>query len=175
MTKKILAVLSLLLLAAPNAWAQTPAGWVKFSPPGSHFTVMLPSKPEENKQTAQSPAGPYTTYLFTSTSPDRELYLVGWVDYDPSFKFGVQAELEANRDNFVKNIKGRLLSTTPIKLGTHPGIEFKADVEGKADIVSRVYIVGRRPYQLIMLTPAGLDSSANRARFFSSFRLGAAK
>lgn len=175
MTKKLPALMSLLLLAALNVWARTPAGWVKFSPTGSPFTVMLPSEPKENKQTAESPDGPYTTYLFTCSGPEREIYLIGWVDYDPKFKFGVQAELEANRDNFVRNVKGKLLSTTPIKLGTHPGIEFKADIEGKADVVSRVYIVGRRPYQLIMVSPTGRDSSADRERFFSSFRLGAAK
>ena len=175
MTKKIPAVLALVMLAALSARAQTPADWVKFSPPGSPFTVMLPSEPKENKQTTESPDGPYTTYLFTSYSPEREIYLVGWVDYDPKFNFGVQAELEANRDNFVTNLKAKLLSTTPIKLGTHPGIEFKAELEGKADIVSRVYIVGRRPYQLIVVSPAGLDSSAARERFFSSFQLGAAK
>lgn len=175
MTKKILAALSLVLFAALTAPAQTPAGWVKFSPPGAHFTVMLPTEAKENKETAQSPNGPYTTYLYTATSTERELYLVGWVDYDPKFNFGVQAELEANRDNFVKSMNAKLLSTTPIKLGTHPGIEFKAEVTGRAEIVSRVYIVGRRPYQLIMLSPAGQDSTASRERFFSSFKLGAAK
>jgi len=176
MTKKNLAVLSLVLFAALSARAQAPAaGWVKFSPPGSPFTVLLPSQPKESKQSANSSAGPYTTYLYNCVDADNVIYLVGWVDYDPSFKFGVQAELEANRDNFVKNVKARLLSTTPVKLGTHPGIEFKAVLDGKADIVSRVYIVGRRPYQLIMLTPTGLDSSAARQRFFSSFKLGAGK
>ncbi len=175
MTKKIPAVLSLVLLAALAAWAQAPADWVKFSPACSPFTVLLPSEPKENKKSTESPNGPYTTTLFTSVSPEREFYMVGWVDYDPKFNFGVQAELEANRDNFVKSLKATLLSTTPIKLGTHPGIEFKAELTGKADIVSRVYIVGRRPYQLIMLSPAGRDSSASRERFFSSFRLGAAK
>lgn len=175
MTKKILAILSLLLLNASAAPAQTQADWVKFSPPGAPFTVLLPAQPKEDKKTSDSPHGPYTTTLYTSASPQRELYGVGWVDYDPKFNFGVQSELEANRDNFVKSLKATLLSTTPIKLGTHPGIEFKAVIEGKADIVSRVYIVGRRPYQLVTLTPAGRDNAANRERFFSSFQLGAAK
>ena len=175
MTKKFPAVLSLLLFAAVSASAQQPAGWVKFSPAGSPFTILMPSEPKEDKKTTESPSGPYTTYLYSSITPEREIYLVGWVDYDPRFNFGVQAELEANRDNFVKNLKATLLSTTPIKLGTHPGIEFKAEVPGRADIVSRVYIVGRRPFQLIMVTPAGRDASANRVRFFSSFRLGAPK
>lgn len=175
MKKKIPAVLSLVLLAALSASAQTPAEWVKFSPEGAAFTALMPSEPKADKQTTQSPTGPYTTYLFTSISPDREIYMVGWVDYDPKFNFGVQAELEANRDNLVKGLKAKLLSTTPVKLGTHPGIEFKAELTGQFDIVSRVYVVGRRPYQLIAVTPSGRDASANRERFFSSFQLAAAK
>ena len=180
MTKKIVAAMCFLLLAALTAGAQTPAGWTKFSPPGSQFSVLLPGEPKENTQTSQSPNGPYTTHLFTSVSPEREIYLVGWVDYDPKFNFGIQAELEANRDNFIKGTKAKLLGTTPIKLGTHPGIEFKAALADPAgnpahDVVSRVFIVGRRPYQLIALTPAGRDSSANLERFFSSFKVGPAK
>ena len=173
MTRKTLAVVSLVLLAILIAPAQTPTGWVNFIPAGSPFNILMPTQPKEDTKTSNSPNGPYTTTLFTSFSPEREIYMVGWVDYDPKFIFGLQAELDANRDNFVKNAKATLLSTTPIKLDTHPGIEFKAEIKGKADIVSRVYIVGRRPYQLIMVTPAGRDSSANRERFFSSFRLPA--
>jgi hypothetical protein len=175
MTKKILAALSLALLTALNVWAQTPADWVKFSPAGSPFSVLMPSEPKKDEKTSESPNGPYTTTLYTATTPERELYLVGWVDYDPKFNFGVQAELEANRDNFIKGVKAKLLGTTPIRLGTYPGIEFKAELTGRFDIVSRVYIVGRRPYQLIQLTPAGREASANRERFFSSFKLSAAK
>ena len=177
MTKKTPAALTLVLLFALCAWAQAPApaAWVKFSPPGSPFNILMPVTPKEDKKTSESPNGPYTTYLYSSTSAEREIFLVGWVDYDPNFRFGVQAELEANRDNFVKSVKATLLSTTPVKLGAHPGIEFKAELPGRADIVSRVYIVGRRPYQLIAVTPAGRDSSAARARFFSSFQLGAPK
>jgi hypothetical protein len=175
MTKKVLALLSLVLLAAPAARAQTPAGWVKFSPAGSPFAVLMPAQPKEEKKTTESPKGPYTTTLYSAVSPEREIYLVGWVDYDPKFNFGVQAELEANRDNFIKSLKATLLGTTPVKLGAYPGIEFKAEVPGKVDIVSRVYIVGRRPYQLIAVTPAGRDASANLRRFFSSFQLAPAK
>jgi hypothetical protein len=175
MTKKNLGALLLVLAAALTAGAQAPADWVKFSPPGSPFTVQLPAEPKADSKTSQGPHGPFTTHLFSSATPAREIYMVGWVDYDPKFNFGVQAELNANRDNFIKSIKATLLSTTPIKLGAHPGIEFKAELAGKADIVSRVYIVGRRPYQLIAVTPAGRDSSAGRQRFFSSFQLGGPK
>jgi len=177
MTKKVPAALSLVLLVALTARAQQPpAEWVKFTPKDSpHFTVMLPAEPKKDAKTSESPQGPYTVVLYSSKSPEGEIYIVGWVDYDPKFKFGVQAELEANRDKFVKDLKATLLNTTPIKLDAHPGIEFKAEIPGKFDIVSRVYIIGRRPYQLIMGTPAGRDASARRERFFSSFKVAAPK
>jgi hypothetical protein len=41
MTKKILAVLSLVLLAALAVPAQTPADWIKLSPPGAPFTGLF--------------------------------------------------------------------------------------------------------------------------------------
>ncbi|HEX6186172.1 MAG TPA: hypothetical protein VFZ44_19945 [Pyrinomonadaceae bacterium] len=173
MTKNILASLSLIMLAALSASAQTPAEWVKFSPPGAHFSVLLPTEPQEKKEAKQSPNGPYTGYMFASVGPTGEVYLVAWVDYEKKFDMNVQAELEVNRDSFLKGLDAKLLSTTPIKLSAHPGIEFKAEVPGKADVVSRFYVVGRRPYALSVLTPVGRDSSANRQRFFSSFQLGA--
>lgn len=173
MTKKLLAVL-LVLIALSAALGQAPADWVKFSPPGSPFIILMPTQPKEDTKVTEHSSGPYTATTFTSISSDREIFLVGWVDYDPKFNFGVQAELNANRDNFIKGIKATLLSTTPIKLGAHPGIEFKAELTGKVDIVSRVYIVGHRPYQLIAATPQGRDSSAVRERFFSSFKLNTA-
>lgn len=170
MTKKILAVLFLALVTIQSVAAQEHSDWIKFSPPGSPFTVLLPAQPTEQKKVNESSNGPFTTVLYMSKTPEREIYMVGWVDYDPAFNFGVQSELEANRDNFVKSLNATLLSTTPIKLGTYPGIEFKAELTGRFDIVSRVYIVGHRPYQLIALAPVGVDASAARARFFSSFK-----
>lgn len=175
MTRRIPAVMFLLVSVTLSAAAQAPDGWAKFSPPGSHFNVLMPGAPKGESKTSPSPAGPYTTHLFTSVSPERELYIVGWVDYAPSFKFGVQAELEANRDNFVKSAKAKLLGTTPIKLGAYPGIEFTAELPGQADVISRVYIVGRRPYQLIALTPAGSGRTPAVERFLTSFTVGAAK
>lgn len=177
MKKRMPAALSLILLAALSAPAQTPAEWVTFSPPGSHFSVLLPTEPQEkNEEAKQDRNGPYKGYMFASVVPTGEVYLVAWVDYERKPDLNVQDELVVNRDNFLKGLKAKLLSTTPIKLGAHPGIEFKAEVTGKADVLSRMYIVGRRrPYLLSMVSPVGRDSSADRARFFSSFKLDAAK
>ena len=168
---KILAALLLLFATTSAAAPQTPqaAEWKKFTSQQGGFTVLMPGEPKENKSTQQSPYGPYTTYLFTARDAG-EFFLVGWVEYDPKFNFDVQKELEANRDNFVKGVKAKLLTTTRASLGANPGIEFTAESE-QAFFRSWVYVVGRRPYQLIAVSPKGVAPSANVARFQSSFTL----
>jgi len=168
---KILAALLLLLGTSLAAAPQAPpaAEWKKFTSRPGHFSILMPGDPQENKETKQTPFGPSTSYLFTAR--DRgEIFLVGWVDYDPKFKFDVQKELEANRDNFVKGVKGRLLTTTRASLGTNPGIEFTVEND-QAFFRSWVYVVGRRPYQLIAVSPKGATPSPNVARFQSSFAI----
>ena len=34
------------------------------------------------------------------------MFIVGWVDYEENYKYDEQKELELNRDNFIKAIKG---------------------------------------------------------------------
>ena len=173
--KKSFAAMLLLLAAAAAAGAQTPGEWIKFTPPESYFSILLPAQPTADVKTARDEkVGPYTVHLFLAKAND-EIYLVGWVDYAAEVNLNVQGELEANRDNFVKTMKANLLGTTPIKLGAHPGIEFKAELPGRGNVVSRVYVVGRRPFQLIAITPVGRDTFANVERFFSSFKIGPAK
>ncbi len=169
MRRKLFVAFLLLISCASLCAQQADLSWVKFTSAEGRFSVMMPTKPEANTNTQPSQYGPYTVHLFTSKGVG-EIFLVGWVDYDPGFKFDTQKELEANRDNFAKGVKATVLGTKPIKLGTNPGIEFTAETE-QAFFKSRVYIVGRRPYQLISVRAKSAQESANVAKFFSSFEL----
>jgi len=163
-------LLFLLLFAfVPALCAQEHDSWVKFSSEAGRFSVLMPEIPVDDAKTNESANGPYTTHLFMKRTP-KGVFLIGWVDYDPSFNFAIQSELEANRDNFVRGVKATLLGTTKINLNGNPGLEFTAET---ADVrfKSRVYIIGRRPYQLIAGTYKDQDDTANVNRFFSSFEL----
>ena len=143
--------------------------WVRFNSPIGRFTVMLPQNPTEKSETVRSDVGPYTTHLFSVRSV-KTVYLVGWVDYAPGFNFGTQSELNANRDNFVKAIKATLVTSSNARFDGYQSLEFTAET---TDTIyrSRVYIVGRRPYQLIAGTLKGTDDSTNVTRFFDSFKI----
>lgn len=144
-------------------------GWVKFTSPEGHFSVLMPEIPEDKAETVDSAHGPYTTHLFI-VRDTTSVYLIGWVDYDPSFNFNRQAELEANRDNFVKGINATLISTRPTVIDGYTAVEFTAETADRV-FKSRVFMVGRRPYQIVIGSPKGVDDTASTTRFFNSFKV----
>ncbi|HEY3579390.1 MAG TPA: hypothetical protein VGK82_02565 [Pyrinomonadaceae bacterium] len=144
-------------------------GWVRYNSVSGRFSVLMPETPDEKTETTPSDHGPYTTHLFV-VRDTKNVYLIGWVDYDPSFNFNRQAELEANRDNFVKGIKATLVSTRSMSLDGYPALEFSAETEDRT-FQSRVYMVGRRPYQIVIGTPKDEPDAVATNRFFSSFKV----
>ena len=145
------------------------SGWAHFTSEEGNFSVLMPEIPEDKIETTQSAHGPYTTHLFI-VKDTTSVYLIGWVDYDPSFNFNRQAELEANRDNFVKGINAKLISTRPTVIDGYSAIEFTAETADRV-FKSRVYMVGRRPYQIVIGSPKGQDDTASVNRFFNSFKV----
>ena len=143
--------------------------WITFNSELGRFTVLLPQTPGEKTETVQSNVGPYTTHLFSARSKGT-IFAVGWVDYDRSFNFGSQSELNANRDNFIKGIKGTLVSSNYSIFDGYQSLEFTAETNDTI-YKSRVFIVGRRPYQLITGTLKGVDDAAHTTRFFESFKI----
>ena len=144
-------------------------GWAQFSSEEGRFSVLMPEIPQEKVETTDSAHGPYTTHLFV-VRDTTSVYLIGWVDYNPNFNFNRQAELEANRDNFVKGINAKLLNSRPTIIDSYSAIEFTAETAERI-FKSRVFIVGRRPYQIVIGSPKGIDDSANVERFFNSFKV----
>ena len=150
----------------PNA---NPNAWAKFTSAEGRFTVFMPGTPENQVQTTPSDIGPYTTSFFTLKRP-RHVFLIGYVDYDPSFKFDPQAELAANRDHFIKNLKGTLLTSRNLTIDGYAALEFTAETPERI-FKSRVYIVGRRPYLIVIGSPKDVDDTLAVNRFFNSFKV----
>lgn len=167
---KRIVVVFLVLLASTYAIGFQGAGeWIKFESPKGLFSVMMPTQPTEKKETKESSYGPYTTTLHQSKG-NGELYMAGWVEYDPKHTFDAQKELEANRDNFVKAVDGTVSSTTRITFQFNPGIEFDGTTPGYS-FKSRVYIIGKRPYMLLVAFPTGGENSPTINKFLMSFKL----
>jgi hypothetical protein len=146
-----------------------PGGWAKFSSDEGRFSVVMPGTPLEMFETTPSDHGPYTTHLYILRK-EPNVFLIGYVDYDPSFNFNKQAELEMNRDNFIKGIGATLLTTRALRIDGYSVLEFTAEGPQRV-FTSRVYMVGRRPYQIVIGSPKGVDDSVTINRFFNSFKV----
>lgn len=153
----------------PDTNAADEGGWIRFKSDLGRFSVLMPEMPKDQVETTQSEHGPYTTHLFIARNGNN-VYLIGWVDYDPNFNFNKQSELNANRDNFVKGIKATLVNSTPRTIDGYQAIEFTAETTDRI-FKSRVYMVGRRPYQIVIGYPKEMDEATSVNRFFSSFKV----
>jgi hypothetical protein len=152
---------------APNV---NNGGWTMFRSDEGRFSVLMPGVPEDPEvKTTPSEHGPYTTHMIILKNPPN-IFLVGWVDYDPSFNFNRQAEIEMNRDNFVKGLNATLLTSRHLTIDGYAALEFTAEV-GDRFFTSRVYMVGRRPYQIVVGSQKGVDISTTVSRFFNSFKV----
>lgn len=180
MLSKKLALILFAAFTAMISMAQDAIGadWIKFTSESGKFSVLMPG-PDQPKvvenivwESKDSPAAaPYTTHLIKQVSENGVIFLVGWVDYAQGYSVSPQAELFANRDNFVKGVKAKLTYERAIKLGQMPGLEFTCENDAGVVSKARVYMVNMRPYMLVASTPKGRDDSVNIERFFASFRM----
>lgn len=143
--------------------------WVNYSSDAGRFSALLPQMPTDSVQTTPSESGPYTTHLFVAKSA-KSVFLIGWVDYDPGFSFNPRIELDANRDNFIKGVAAKLTNSRNMTIDGYQSLEFTAETDS-AIFRSRVFIVGRRPYQLVVRTEKGLEDTESVSRFFNSFKV----
>ena len=143
--------------------------WSTFTSAAGRFSVLMPGKPTDKTETVQSDNGPYTSHTVILRDP-KNTFLIGWVDYHPSFNFHRQMELEMNRDVFVSDMKAKLLYSRDVVIDGFQAIEFTAETADKI-FTSRVYMVGRRPYQIAIGSPKGENDSVAVDRFLNSFKV----
>jgi hypothetical protein len=158
----------LIMLCNAFAFGSQGADWIKLDSTAGNFSVLMPCEAKENKESKDSAYGPYTSILYSCTSTEREIYLAGWVDYDPKFIFNPQKELEANRDNFTKGMKATLGTSANMTYAGYQGLEFDCSTD-VASMKARVFIIGKRPYMLIAVQLKGNERPQNIDKFFSSF------
>ena len=166
--------IALLPFAASAQTAPKPAApaaaWTSFTPAEGGFSVVLPGKPERSEGViGPDQGGPGKTYFYTVQGEDS-MFLVGWGEYAPSFKFDNQAELDANRDNFVEGIEADLVTQKPLTLAGAPGLEFDFAKAGVLFGRGRVYIIAGKPYQLVFMHRGSALDTARATRFLDSFR-----
>ena len=127
---------------------------------------MVPAEPKELDSTPVKDFSPHTFGLVV----DNATYVICYGDYAPTVRLNPDAELLANRDNFLKGLGGSATSTTKIELDGLKGLEFTGE-SSEYTFASRVYLSGNRVYQIAVGVKKGADNAANSSRFLRSFAI----
>lgn len=146
--------------------------WEEFSSSEGAFSILMPGTPTEQTKTVNTAVGPIDAYFFLLERKDIA-YMVGYSDYPDTVvqKTNPDAILEGARNGAVANVQGKLLNELIISLNGYPGRELKIEpAGGKGTIKAKIFIVGNRLYQVMVVTPKEKAFSKNVRRFLDSFK-----
>jgi hypothetical protein len=157
------------LFSATASGASCAEPWVEYPYVSDGFAISGPSAPVLTKQTAQTDVGPVETRILTWDFNETAVVLA-IADYPSVNGNTVQQILSNSADGEAKSWKnGRVVSKTPLVLQGVTGIEAVIeadDFHGR----SRIFVQGRRLWQILSLSSAGQPLYADTDRIFASFR-----
>jgi hypothetical protein len=183
---RVVPIIVLLLTPIASAFQEpAPAPWRPFNSPEGKFSLLMPTEPKVEVQEVNSPVGKLTLYSYASSSKAAYL-LVSYGDYpnEPVDATNAEQVLDDVRAGVLKSIggevlsgdkivlKGRAKSTAP--LIDYPGREFVATktLQGAEVVYNwRLYLVGRRLYQLAVVTKKADATSPDVQKFLTSFQV----
>jgi hypothetical protein len=176
MLRKALTVSLLVVLLHLLAFGfQRGAPWQPFNSAEGKFNVLVPSKPKLQVEDVESSRGMVKYYRFTSVS-NIGLFSVTYFDHPELLNNAgqMEARLDVIRDGVTNSLGGERISEKKIKLNGYPGREFavKKSEQGSDDLYQwRIFLIGKRVYQIAVATERKDSGAPDVAKFFTSFVL----
>jgi hypothetical protein len=168
-------LLLLLVVIPPIAPQLSADDWKSFSPKDGAFSVLFPGKPTEFRQSIKTAIGPAEALLYeVAVPPGDRKFMVSYSEYEQaSIKPGTEDKrLNNARDGLIASVKGKLKREKSLLLDNYPGRELYIEVEGKANVLIRLYAVKNRLYEAVAAGGADFVTSKDAAKFLESFKLG---
>jgi len=140
--------------------------WAEFSPPEGQFKVQMPGNPKHKTQAD----GDTPQQLYTSDD-GASVYVVGYFDVGRSPIANQWAALNALKQDKVQVLQGTLAEERDINVGAQAGQDYvvrNPRQSSSQDMRLRVFIVGNRVFQFIVMGHGTALHNANAEKFFES-------
>jgi hypothetical protein len=141
---------------------------------GNGFSAAFPCASQLQQQSVA--AGKLKIPVTTRLCEGKDaVYYVVVSDFPKGFiaKKGVNAALADAVNGAAANVKGALKANQPYMLGTTMGRDALIDVTGqKAAVHLRVFFIGDRQLQAMVVAPKGRENGKLAQAFLNSFKLG---
>jgi len=162
----------MLLTAAGEASAQS--DWMQFSSFDGQFTAVFPEAPELNADSGTAGGVTATTHILAASNVDV-FCSVSYTDYTPRLEADPLDEMEANRDNFLREFHAVLIESHPSILehtrgDALPAIAFSA-VNDEDTFKLFVAVDGSRSYMVLAASQKSNPDDADMNRCIDGFHL----
>ncbi len=178
--KRAAVVASFFLLAISQMALAQSLDWRRVSPAGTDYSVLFPANPTENPPDAdKGPDGSVRSTTRVAQFSGNGIFCGSSVA-DYNFTFDPNAELDADRESFLKSVHGTLGTSQRGEFtnGSDKLPELTFDFQapemgyrGKAIVV----VKGNSAYMLVFLFSKDHDYTAEMERFLSSLEFAPAK
>ena len=167
--------LVLLLALSPLALSAQDKKDASFVSKAGKFSINLPAKPTEKTTKVKVGDRDVDLHVFSISSQKDRAYVVTYSDY-PKDKIGEDKDkfLAGVVERNVALLKGKVAAEEKVALGKakHPGREVRVDLPDKKQLYrARVYVVGDRVYQIVVLGPEELVKGKEIDEYLASFKV----
>jgi hypothetical protein len=152
---------------------QEPSDWQEYTVKECGFKVVLPGKPSKREKELQGPTGKFSMTMFGfNTGQAMNFYGVYHTNYPSDVPIASDDSfLDELRDRLLPTFKGKLISEQKLKLDKRPGRELLIESELHGILRYRIYLDGRRVYQVVVGGSDTFVKSKDTDKFFDSFKL----
>jgi hypothetical protein len=156
----------------PRASATVPQ-WLDFSRPEFGFSVQFPAPVKHSRKSVPTPYGDAPLEVFASTMGAAQ-FTIAVTEYDPRLatEFSDAERFESQARETPKRLGGTLIENEPIVHNGVTGRDQIVEVQDKAILHSRVFLIGNRSYQAQVVYPhRGLLDKSTEDFFLNSFEI----
>jgi hypothetical protein len=146
--------------------------WLVFNSKEGAFTVLMPNNPTQETQSIDTDLGKMESHLASCAFDDRAAFIASYCDFPQvvTEQTAINRILDGARNQLLASERRKLLSETRITLDGYFGREIRIEIP-EWSMVTRIYWVKRRLYQLIAMTRSDQPAPRNEERFLASFKL----
>ncbi len=167
-----LAALALAHCAAPG---RADDAWKSFTSKEGRFSVLMPGKPQQQKQAARAGEKSIEVHIFSAAPAVDRIVYVTYTDHPKADVEGKEeAFVEGTSKGNVATFKGKLVSDRKLTLGKgkHPGRDILVEMpDKKQQYRARIVLAGNRLYQVVAMGSAEFVKGKQADEYFESFKL----
>jgi len=155
--------------------ASKEAAWRDYTYPADAFVIAAPVEPKQLQRTLRVFGGSAEGHIYAVKAGDKGALIVFVAQRQPSDQRSDQDVLDQARVGVLTTAHAIVSVQAKETIGDHRGAQIELEaVDGNGAhkrVRDRIFVVGRRLYQLMAITSAGEPLPADSERWFASFRL----